>query len=110
MSITKSFSTETSERYASALYELAGEKSEIKNIEKDVNAMFSLYNSSEDIRTFIQNPTKSIDLQIQMINKISEILEFSKTFKNLEWCAFWMFGVVLFFGIKIRHQHQAQAQ
>ena len=82
MSITKSFSTETSERYASALYELASEKSEIKNIEKDVNAMFSIYNSSEDIRTFIQNPTKSIDLQIQMINKISEILEFSKTFKN----------------------------
>ena len=82
MSTKKSFSTETSERYALALYELASENSEIKNIEKDVNGMLSLYNSSEDIRMFMQNPTKSIDLQIHMINKISELLEFTKTFKN----------------------------
>ena len=82
MSTKKSFSTETSERYALALYELASENSEIENIEKDVNGMLSLYNSSEDIRMFMQNPTKSIDLQIHMINKISELLEFTKTFKN----------------------------
>jgi|TARA_B110000211_G_C14014301_1_gene524657 F-type H+-transporting ATPase subunit delta len=82
LSTKKSFSTETSERYALALYELASENSEIENIEKDVNGMLSLYNSSEDIRMFMQNPTKSIDLQIHMINKISELLEFTKTFKN----------------------------
>ena len=64
------------------MYELASENSEIENIEKDVNGMLSLYNSSEDIRMFMQNPTKSIDLQIHMINKISELLEFTKTFKN----------------------------
>ena len=67
MSKNKSFSTETSDRYAAALYELSEENSELEIIEDN---------------TSITNPTYSIEIQINAINKISSIMKFSNTFKN----------------------------
>ena len=50
MSTSKSFSNETSERYARALFELANENSEIDKIENNLNDFLSAYNRSEERR------------------------------------------------------------
>ena len=82
MSANKSFSTETSERYSRALFEVAKESSELDKVENDVKSLLSLYNSSRDIQNFLKNPTKSINLQNQALYIISEKLGFSKNLKN----------------------------
>ena len=46
MSTNKSFSTETSERYSRALYEVSKESSELEKIEADVKNFQSLYESN----------------------------------------------------------------
>ena len=82
MSSLKSFSTETSERYARALFELAKENSELDLIERNAENLIELYDKSEDLKNFIKNPTKDLKVQDQAIDKISEMMKFTKTFKN----------------------------
>ena len=53
MSSNKSFSSETSNRYALALYELAKENSELEVVEKNVIEVLAIYNTSEDLKNFI---------------------------------------------------------
>ena len=55
MSSNKSFSSETANRYALALYELAKENSELEIIEKNINEFLAVYNTSEDLKNFIKN-------------------------------------------------------
>ena len=82
MSTNKSFSTETSERYSRALFEVANETKEIDKVESDVRNFQSLFNSSSEIKNFIQNPTQSINTQNSFINLLTEKLGFSKNLKN----------------------------
>ncbi len=82
MSKNKSFSAETSDRYAAALYELSEENSELEIIEGNTSKMLSLYHASKELKNFITNPTYSIEIQINAINKISSIMKFSNTYKN----------------------------
>ena len=82
MSTNKSFSTETSERYSRALFEVANETNEIDKIENDVRNFQSLFNSSSEIKNFIQNPTQSKNTQNNVINLLSENLGFSKNLKT----------------------------
>ena len=82
MSISKSFSNETSERYARALFEVASDNSEIDKIENNLNDFLNLYNSSAEFRNFIKNPTQTTENQFNVINIISEKLSFSKNLKN----------------------------
>ena len=82
MSTNKSFSTETSERYSRALFEVSYESNELDKVESDVKNLQSLIDSSQDLRNFIKNPTQSISQQIQVVNLISEKLVFSKNLKN----------------------------
>ena len=82
MSISKSFSTETSERYARALFEVAKESSELDKIENNLKFFLEIYNSSPDLISFIKNPTQTNQNQLTAINIISEKLNFSKTIKN----------------------------
>ena len=82
MSTNKSFSNETSERYSRALFEVASENSEINKIETNFNDFLNLYNSSDEFRNFIKNPTQTIENQFNVINLISEKLSFSKNLKN----------------------------
>ena len=82
MSTNKSFSTETSERYSRALFEVANEANELDKTEKDVKSFQSLFNSNSEIKNFIQNPTQSINIQNSFINLLAEKLEFSKNLKN----------------------------
>ena len=53
MSTNKSFSTETSERYARALYEVSKESSDLEKIEADVKNFQSLFESNPEIKNFI---------------------------------------------------------
>ena len=82
MSTNKSFSTETSERYSRALFEVANESNELDKIENDVKNFHLLFNSSSEIKNFIQNPTKSINNQNIFIKLLAEKLGFSKNLKN----------------------------
>ena len=82
MSLNKSFSTETSERYSRALFEVAKESGEIEKIEIDIKTFRFLLESSLDLKNFIHNPTHSIENQNNAINLLSEKLNFSKNLKN----------------------------
>tara|TARA_B100000767_G_scaffold157325_1_gene147887 strand:- start:212 stop:769 length:558 start_codon:yes stop_codon:yes gene_type:complete len=82
MSTTKSFSTETSERYARALFEVASENSELDKIEDNLKEFLNIYSSSTEFISFIKNPTQSNQIQFEAINIISEKLDFSKNLKN----------------------------
>ena len=82
MSANKSFSSETSERYSRALFEVANEVKELDQIENGIKNFQSLFNSSPEIKNFIQNPTQSINAQINFIDIISDKLHFSKNLKN----------------------------
>jgi len=82
MSKNKSFSTETSQRYAKAIFELAQESSELNNVEKNVEELLKLYDSNKDFEYFIKNPTTSYNNQLVVIKKISELMNFTKYFKD----------------------------
>ena len=82
MSTNKSFSSETSERYSRALFEVANESNELDKIENDIKNFQSLFNSSSEIKNFIQNPTQSKNTQNSVILLLTEKLGFSKNLKN----------------------------
>ena len=82
MSTNKSFSTETSERYSRALFEVAQEASELEKIENDIKNFASLLINSLEIKNFIHNPTQSKDNQNNVLKLLAEKLNFSKNLKN----------------------------
>tara|TARA_B100000768_G_C11269627_1_gene372765 strand:- start:246 stop:803 length:558 start_codon:yes stop_codon:yes gene_type:complete len=82
MSSNKSFSTETSDRYAKAVFELAQENNEIENLENEIKDLSNFYDTDSEFVNFIMNPTQSIENQLNVIKKISEIMKFSKILKN----------------------------
>jgi len=82
VSSNKSFSSETANRYALALYELAKENSELEIIEKDINEFLAIYNTSEDLKNFIKNPTQSQSNQLEILKKISIEMSLSKIIKS----------------------------
>ena len=82
MSTNKSFSTETSERYSRALYEVSKEAGDLEKTEADVKNFINLFESSSEIKNFIQNPTHVIETQNKAINILSEKLDFTKNLKN----------------------------
>ena len=82
MSTSKLFSTETSERYARALFEVARESSELENIEMSLNNFLNIFNSSPEFINFIKNPIQSRKIQLEIFNIVSEKLNFTKNLKN----------------------------
>jgi F-type H+-transporting ATPase subunit delta len=82
VSSKKSFSSETANRYALALYELAVEKSELPNVEKNINELLETYNNNEELKNFIKNPTQSQSNQLAVLNKISTKMNLSEIVKN----------------------------
>ena len=82
MSTNKSFSTETSERYSRALFEVAQEANELEKIENDIKNFASLLNNSLEIKNFIHNPTQSKENQNNVLKLLAEKLNFSKNLKN----------------------------
>jgi F-type H+-transporting ATPase subunit delta len=82
MSSNKSFSTETSERYSRALFEVAKDSGELEKIETDIKNFQLILNSSLELQNFTQNPTQSINIQNNVIDLISKKLDFSKNTNN----------------------------
>jgi len=82
LSTNKSFSSETANRYALALYELANENSELEVVEKNISELLNIYHTSEDLKSFIKNPTQSQSNQLLVLNKISTQMDLSKIIKN----------------------------
>jgi len=81
MSTNKSFSTETSERYSRALFEVAQEANELEKIENDIKNFVSLLNNSLEIKNFIHNPTQSKQNQNNVLKLLAEKLDLSKNLK-----------------------------
>ena len=82
MSSKKSFSSETAVRYARALFELALEDKERDSIEGYALSLIAVYDKNKEFENFIKNPTQTFTDQLEVIKKISELLSFSKNFKN----------------------------
>ena len=82
MSINKSFSTETSERYSRALFEVAREAKDLEKVEEDIKSLQFLLKNSLEIKNFVQNPSQSKDNQNNVIKILAEKLNFSKNLKN----------------------------
>ena len=59
MSSKSKFSNKTSKSYAQALYDLAQEKSDIKNIENQMIGLNKLIDESPDFKEMILNPSIS---------------------------------------------------
>ena len=82
MTANKSFSTETSERYARALFEVSIETNDLEKTEKNIKKFIELFESSSELQNFIKNPTQSVKNQNDVIYLLSKELEFSKNLKN----------------------------
>tara|TARA_B100001093_G_scaffold514652_1_gene589168 strand:+ start:2098 stop:2655 length:558 start_codon:yes stop_codon:yes gene_type:complete len=82
MTANKSFSSETSERYSRALFEVAKDSGELDKIELDLKIFHSLLKNSFELNNFIHNPTQSLVNQNNVLKIIAEKLNFSKNLKN----------------------------
>ena len=82
MSTNKSFSSETANRYALALYELANENLELEAVENNVNELLTIYSTSKELKNFIKNPTLSQSIQLEILKKISTQMNLSKLIEN----------------------------
>ena len=82
MSTNKSFSSETSERYSRALFEISREADELEKIETEIKNFASLHDGSLELKNFIENPTHTIETQNTILSLLSEKLSFSKNLKN----------------------------
>tara|TARA_B100001057_G_scaffold490180_1_gene577908 strand:+ start:1540 stop:2097 length:558 start_codon:yes stop_codon:yes gene_type:complete len=78
----KTFSNETSERYALALFELANENSELEVIEKDITFLLETCKSNSDFYSFLKNPTNKLELQSKVFTEISKLMNLNKNFSN----------------------------
>ena len=74
----KTFSNETSERYALALFELANENSEIDEIEKSVSQLLEICKKNSDFLNFLKNPTHQIEVQVKIFDEIFKIMSLKK--------------------------------
>ena len=82
MSTHKSFSTETSERYARALFEVVKENNELDKVEGDIKNLSTILNKSYEIKNFINDPTKNLNIQNNVISVLSKKMNFSKNLKS----------------------------
>ena len=82
MSGLKTFSNETSERYALALFELASENSEVEDVEKNISYLLKTCDNNLEFNNFLKNPTNKLEVQSKVFAEISKIMRFNKTLSN----------------------------
>ena len=78
MSKNKSFSTETSERYSRALFEVSQDSDDLDKVENDIKNFKLIYDKNLEVRNFIKDPSQIITEQNKLVNLISDKLNFSK--------------------------------
>ena len=83
MSNTKSFSSETSDRYALALYEIGKENNDLEKLSKNLTLVKSLYDTNTDFVSFVKNPTYLKNQQNEMVNSLSDLDEIRFNLKKL---------------------------
>ncbi len=82
MSGTKTFSNETAERYALALFEVSNESSDLDAIEQKAKQLLKIYNENPEFKNFIKNPTNHIEIQKKVFKEITNILNLNINFSN----------------------------
>mgnify|MGYP002857938967 FL=1 len=82
MSSKLTFLSSTSRSYATALYELSIESSELDEVEEGIKSLDKLLNENSDFREMILNPTVSKDDKRNVISIIADKNNFSKLLKN----------------------------
>ena len=82
MSKNRSFSSEISQRYALALYELSKEGNQTEEVVLSLKSFMKIYNSNLDLKNFIKNPTYSVESQKKLFEKILNLMNFNKIIKN----------------------------
>ena len=82
MSKNKTFSSEISKRYALALYELSKDKNHTEEFVSNMINFMKIYNTNQDLRNFVKNPTYSIEKQKIVFDKILNLMNFNKIVKN----------------------------
>ena len=82
MSGVKTFSNETSERYALALFELANENSEVEVVEKNIILLSEILNQNLEFANFLKNPTHKLEIQSKVFAEICKIMSLNKTLNN----------------------------
>ncbi len=82
MSKNKTFSSEISQRYALALYELSKENDLTQEFESNILTFLKIYKSNQDLVNFIKNPTNTIENQKIVFEKILNNLKLNKLMKN----------------------------
>ena len=82
MSSNSTFSNSTSKSYALALYELSKESSEIDETKQNMIDLNKLLNTSQDFKEVIFNPIVTKSEKKNVIVKIADQNNFSKTLKN----------------------------
>ena len=82
MSSKSTFSNLTSKSYAIALFETSAERSELGKIENEMRNLFQLIKESSDFKDFITSPAISPENKKNVIDKIKDLNNFSKTSKD----------------------------
>jgi len=82
LSKNKTFSSEISERYALALYDLSKENNQIEEFASNMKSFIKLFNSNESLRYFVKNPTHSVNDQKIVFDKILTAMNLNKIVKN----------------------------
>ncbi len=82
MSEINSFSVSSVNSYSQAFYELASENNLVDLIEKQALSVLKVIMQSEEFKILIKDPTNKKDIQLNVINIISEKFEFNELFKK----------------------------
>ena len=82
MSSKSTFSNSASNSYAMALYELANEHSELNAVEEEMKSLNKLMQENLDFKEVISSPAISKEEKANVMSKIADQNNFSKTFKK----------------------------
>ncbi len=82
MSGIKTFSNETSERYALALFELSQETNEVDRSIKGASKLLDIFKTNHEFQVFIKNPTYQEKVQRNILTDICTKIEINKNLFN----------------------------
>jgi len=82
LSTNNTFSSEVSQRYALALYDLSTEKNQTEEFSTNMINFMKMFNSNENLKNFVKNPTHSAEEQKLVFNKILNHMNFNQIVKN----------------------------
>ena len=82
MTKNRSFSGGISERYALALLELSNEANKTDEYVSILSSFMTIYNSDDNLKNYIKNPTNTNQNQKEVFDKILNIMKADKIIKN----------------------------